>query len=159
MHVKRNFISSYHLPLCFTISIDSEIVCTPVSVDRTTDDVPSFNWKDITGKDINHINNISCSAHQADSDHFYYDIVNTVHGCIRKCIPIKKRNEHAIVGWNNEVKHYHGIARSEFKFWNQNNMPRSSGVARGGRGGASAPGRRPEGGAKILTKNFFFFLY
>ena len=27
-----------------------------------------------------------------------------------------------------------------------------SGVARGGRGGASAPGRRPEGGAKMLPK-------
>ena len=34
-----------------------------------------------------------------------------------------------------------------------------SGVARGGQGGASAPGRRPEGGAKILTKNFFKFIY
>ena len=29
-----------------------------------------------------------------------------------------------------------------------------SGVARGGQGGAAAPGRRPEGGAKILPKNF-----
>ena len=32
-----------------------------------------------------------------------------------------------------------------------------SGVARGGQGGAAAPGRRPEGGAKILPKNFYFF--
>ena len=55
---------------------------------------------------------LSCSDHQADVDNFYYDIVNTVHGCIRKCIPIKKRNELAIVGWNDEVKHYHRIARS-----------------------------------------------
>ena len=150
MHVKSNFISSDHLPLCFTISIDSEIVCTPVSVDRTTDDVPSFNWKDITDNDIINYNsctkqdlsriripldalrcnNISCSDHQADIDHFYYDIVNTVHGCIRKCIPIKKCNEHAIVGWNDEVKHYHEIARSEFKFWKQNNMPRSGPIFR-----------------------------
>ena len=52
-------------------------------------------------------NDMSCSDHQADIDHFYYDIVNTVHGCIHKCIPIKKGNEHAIVGWNDEVKHYH----------------------------------------------------
>ena len=29
-----------------------------------------------------------------------------------------------------------------------------SGVARGGQGEASAPGRRPEGGAKILPRNF-----
>ena len=40
-------------------------------------------------------------------DHFYYDIVNTVYGCIRKCIPMKKHNEHSIVGWNEEVKQYH----------------------------------------------------
>ena len=38
-------------------------------------------------------------------------------------------------------------------------LPYRSGVARGGQGGASAPGRRPEGGAKILTKNFFKFIY
>ena len=38
---------------------------------------------------------------------------------------MKKHNEHSIVGWNEEVKHYHTIARSEFKFWKQNNMPRS----------------------------------
>ena len=37
--------------------------------------------------------------------------------------------------------------------------PGDSGVARGGQGGASAPGRRPEGGAKILTKIFFKFIY
>ena len=52
MQVKSTFISSDQLPLCFTISIDSEIVCTPVSVDRITDDVPSFNWKDITDNEI-----------------------------------------------------------------------------------------------------------
>ena len=35
-----------------------------------------------------------------------------------------------------------------------------SGVARGGAGGggASAPGRRPEGGAKILPRNFLKFI-
>ena len=71
---------------------------------------------------------MSCGTHQKDIDHFYYDIVNTVFGCIRKCIPMKKHNEHSIVGWNEEVKHYHTIARSEFKFWKQNNMPRSGPV-------------------------------
>ena len=30
--------------------------------------------------------------------------------------------------WNDEVKHYHGIARTEFKFCKQNNMPRSGPV-------------------------------
>ena len=29
----------------------------------------------------------------------------------------------------------------------------------GGAGGASAPGRRPEGGAKIMPKNFLKFIY
>ena len=33
-----------------------------------------------------------------------------------------------------------------------------SGVARGGQGGASAPGRRPEGGAKILPRNLKKFI-
>ena len=41
---------------------------------------------------------------------------------------MKKHNEHSIVGWNEEVKQYHTIARSEFKFWKQNNMPRSGPV-------------------------------
>ena len=36
-----------------------------------------------------------------------------------------------------------------------NTIQSISGVARGGQGGAAAPGRRPEGGAKILPKNFF----
>ena len=52
MYILSNFISSDDLPLCFTISIDGEIICTLVSVDKTTDDVPSFNWKDITDNDI-----------------------------------------------------------------------------------------------------------
>ena len=43
----------------------------------------------------------------------------------------EKHNEHSIVGWNEEVKHYHTIARSEFKFWKQDNMPRSGPVFRG----------------------------
>ena len=41
---------------------------------------------------------------------------------------MKKHNEHSIVGWNEEVKQYHTITRSEFKFWKQNNMPRSGPV-------------------------------
>ena len=73
---------------------------------------------------------MSCSTHQADINNLYYDIVNTVQGCIRKCIPTRKLNRHSIVGLNYEVKHYHGIARTEFKFWKQNNMPRSGPVFR-----------------------------
>ena len=73
---------------------------------------------------------MSCSIHQKDIDCFYYDIVNTVYGCVRKCIPVKKHSKHSIVGWNENVKHYHVIARSEFKFWKQNNMPRSGSIFR-----------------------------
>ena len=51
-----------------------------------------------------------------------------MYGCISKCNYIKKHNEHSIVGWNEEVKHYHTIARSAFKFWKQNNMPPSGPV-------------------------------
>ena len=49
---------------------------------------------------------MSCSTHQADINDFYYDIVNTVQGCIRKCIPTRKLNRHFIVGWNDEVKYH-----------------------------------------------------
>ena len=55
---------------------------------------------------------MSCSTYQADINHFYYDIVNTVQGCIRKCNPTRKLNRHSFVGWNDEVKHYHCIAKT-----------------------------------------------
>ena len=38
-------------------------------------------------------------------------------------------------------------------------MPATQWRSEGGRGRASAPGRRPEGGAKILPKNFSKFKY
>ena len=105
----------------------------------TNDESPSFNWKDLTDnnllnytictkKDISRIripldalqcNDMSCGTHQKDIDHFYYDIVNTVYGCIRKCIPMKKHNEHSIVGWNEEVKHYHAIEDRSSNFENR----------------------------------------
>ena len=43
---------------------------------------------------------------------------------------LKKHSERSIVGWNENVKHYHVIARSEFKFWKQNNMPCSGSIFR-----------------------------
>ena len=58
---------------------------------------------------------MSCSTHQADINNLYYDIVNTVQGCIRKCFPTRKLNRHSIVGWNDEVRHYHDIARTELQ--------------------------------------------
>ena len=146
VHVKSDYITSDHLPLCFTICIGKTIVCPPASVCSTTDEILSFNWTDVTDNNIIKYNvctkedlsriripleALYCSTHQADINNFYYDIVNTVQGCIRKCIdPTRKLNRHSIVGWNDEVKHYHGIARTEFKFWKQNNMPRSGPVFR-----------------------------
>ena len=43
---------------------------------------------------------------------------------------LHRHNKRSIVGWNDEVKHYYGMARSEFKYWKQNEMPRSSPVYR-----------------------------
>ena len=41
----------------------------------------------------------------------------------------------------------------------ERNEPRQWRSEGGGQGGASAPGRRPEGGAKIMPKNFLKFIY
>ena len=68
---------------------------------------------------------MSCKTDLVDTNNFYYDIVNTVQECMRKCIPTRQLNPHSIVGWNDKVKHYNGIARTEFTFSKQNNMPRS----------------------------------
>ena len=112
IHVKSDYVSSDHLPLCFTICIGKTIVCPPASVCSTTDEILSFNWTDVTNNDIIkynvctkedlsririplealYCNEMSCSTHQADINNFYYDIVNTVQGCIRKCIPTRKLN-------------------------------------------------------------------
>ena len=42
VHVKTGFVSSDHLPLCFDISIDKEIICTSTSVYSTNDESPSL---------------------------------------------------------------------------------------------------------------------
>ena len=43
---------------------------------------------------------------------------------------LKKHSERSIVGWNENVKHYHVIARSELKVWKQKNMTRSGSIFR-----------------------------
>ena len=130
IHVKSDYVSLDPLPLCFTTCIGKTIVCPPASVCSTTDKIFSFNWTDVTDNDIIKYNvcikedlsriciplealycsEMSCSTHQADIN----NIVNTVQGCIRKCIPTQKLNRHSIVGWNDEVKHYLGFARTKF---------------------------------------------
>ena len=139
IHVKSDYVTSDHLPLCFTVCIGKTIVCPPASVCSTTDEILSFNWTDVTDNDIIKYNvctkedlsririplealycsEMSCSTHQADINNFYYDIVNTVQGCIRKCIPTRKLNRHSIVGWNDEVKHYHGMPEQSLSFGNK----------------------------------------
>ena len=63
-------------------------------------------------------------------DQFYHSIVNTVNGCIKQCVPLHRHSKRSIVGWNDEVKHYYGMARSKFKYWKQNGMPRSGPIYR-----------------------------
>ena len=56
--------------------------------------------------------------------------MHTVNSCIKQYIPLHKHSKRSIVGWNDEVKHYYGMARSVFKYWKQNGMPRSDPVYR-----------------------------
>ena len=57
-------------------------------------------------------------------------IFNTVNGCIKQCIPLHRHSKRSIVGWNDEVKHYYGMASSEFKYWKQNRIPRCGPIYR-----------------------------
>ena len=52
VHVKTDFVSSDHLPLCFDISIDKEIICTSTLICSTNDESPSFNWKYLTDSNL-----------------------------------------------------------------------------------------------------------
>ena len=52
IHVKSDYVTSDHLPLCFTICFGKTIVCPPASVCSTTDEILSFNWTDVTDNDI-----------------------------------------------------------------------------------------------------------
>ena len=51
-HVKSDFVSSDHLPLCFDIAIDKTNICTAPSVCSSGTDVPTFNWTDLTDTDL-----------------------------------------------------------------------------------------------------------
>ena len=108
VYVKSDCVSSDHIPLCFDIAIDKTNICASPSVCSSGNDVRTFNWKDLIDFDLLNYNlctekdlsrnciplealkcsDMSCSIHQKDIDCFYYDIVNTVYGCVRKCIPV-----------------------------------------------------------------------
>ena len=151
VHVKRDYISSDHLPLCFNVIVNNAIDCVYYSSsDDNNNNMSSFNWNGATDHDLYRYSlstksqlskisipldalrcsDVSCTVHQQDIDKFYYSIVNTVNGCIRQCIPLHRHSKHSIVGWNDEVKHYYSIARTEFKYWKQNEMPCSGQIFR-----------------------------
>ena len=151
VHVKGDYISSDHLPLCFNVIVNNAIDCVYYSSsDDNNNIMSSFNWNGATDHDLYRYSlstksqlsklsipldalrcsDVSCTVHQKDIDNFYYSIVNTVNGCIRQCIPLHRHCKHSIVGWNDEVKHYYIIARTELKYWKQNGMPRSGHIFR-----------------------------
>ena len=151
VHVKGDYISSDHLPLCFNVIVNNAIDCVYYSSsDDNNNNMSSFNWNGATDHDLYRYSlstksqlsklsipldalrcsDVSCTLHQQDIDNFYYSIVNTVNGCIKQCIPLHRHSKHSIVGWNDEVKHYYSIARTEFKYWKQNGMPRSGHIFR-----------------------------
>ena len=144
VHVKGDYISSDHLPLCFNVILNNAIECVyDSSSDENNNNMSSFNWNGATDHDLYRYslstksqlsklsipldalrcNDVSCTVHQKDIDNFYYSIVNTVNGCIKQCIPLHRHSKHSIVGWNGE-------ARTEFKYWKQHGMPRSGPVFR-----------------------------
>ncbi len=152
VHVMEAFISSDHLPICFDVFIDNLNVCTGSSVlSNNCTNSPSYNWYSATDTDINkynlctkaelskiklpleaiHCTNVSCTTHQADIDIFYNAICNTLHGCIKQCIPTHKQsNAHNVAGWNDHVKHFYDIARAEFLWWRAHNKPRNGPIYR-----------------------------
>ena len=95
VHVKSDFVSSDHVPLCFDIAIDKTNICTSPSVCSSGNDVPTFNWKDLTDNDLLKYNvctkkdlsriyiplealkcsDMSCSIHQKVIDCFFIMIL------------------------------------------------------------------------------------
>ena len=142
VHVKGDYISSDHLPLCFNVILNNAIECVyDSSSDENNNNMSSFNWNGATDHDLYRyslstksqlsklsipLDALRCNdVHQKDIDNFYYSIVNTVNDCIKQCIPLHRHSKHSIVRWNGEVKHCYSIARTEFKYWKQHGMPRS----------------------------------
>ena len=142
--VKTDFITSDHLPLCFTISIDNLHVTVSLS-DQTSQDRQSYNWCGASDADLYkyysctrtelakiklpmealQCEDISCTKHRKDIDLFYYSITNCLQGCVKQCIPkIKIHNVNSVAGWNEYVSHYYSMSRIDFKWWVSHNRPR-----------------------------------
>ena len=144
MHVKSDFITSDHLPLSFSISIDNLHVPIP-PCDNSSRDTLSYNWYGASDVNLYNYNlctrvelakiklpfdalqcdDIHCISHRNDIDQFYYNIINVLISCTKQCIPVLKLHDNNyIAGWNEHVSHYHNVARTEFKWWVSKNRPR-----------------------------------
>ena len=144
MHVKSDFITSDHLPLSFTISIDNLHVPIP-PCDNSSRDTLSYNWYGASDVNLYNYNlctrvelakiklpfdalqcdDIHCISHRNDIDQFYYNIINVLISCTKQCIPVLKLHDNNYIAeWNEHVSHYLNVARTEFKWWVSKNRPR-----------------------------------
>ena len=147
--VKSDFITSDHLPLCFSISIDNMHVPIIPADSTSRDSLISYNWYGASDVNLSNYNsctraelakiklpfdalqceNVDCTSHRKDIDLFYYNINNTLINCTKRCIPVLKLHENNyIAGWNEHVSYYYNISRIEFKWWVSNNRPRQGSI-------------------------------
>ena len=147
--VKSDFITSDHLPLCFSISIDNMHVPIIPADSTSRDSLISYNWYGASDVNLSNYNsctraelakiklpfdalqceNVDCTSHRKDIDLFYYNIINTLINCTKRCIPVLKLHENNyIAGWNEHVSYYYNISRIEFKWWVSNNRPRQGSI-------------------------------
>ena len=108
--VKSDFITSDHLPLCFTISVDNLNVPISSSANKIPCDALRYNWYGASDFDISNYysctrselskikslleamqcEDVRCIKHYRDIDVFYSAITNCLHSCIKQCIPVLK---------------------------------------------------------------------
>ena len=106
--VKSDFITSDHLPLCFSISIDNMHVPIPPA-DSTSLDSFSYNWYGASDVNLSNYNsctkaelakiklpfdalqceNVNRTNHRKDIDLFYYNIINNLNNCTKRCTSIE----------------------------------------------------------------------
>ena len=140
--VKSDFITSDHLPLCFTITVDNLNV--PIYFSASSDAL-RYNWYGASDLDISNYysctrtelsrirfplqamlcENVRCNKHGRDIDVFYSAITNANATTIKQCIPVLKLyNYHCVAGWNDHVSHHYNISRTDIKWWVAHNRPR-----------------------------------
>ena len=117
--VKSDFITSDHLPLCFTISVDNLNLPISSSANNIPCDAFRYNWYGASDFDISNYysctrselskikvpldamqcEDVRCIKHRRDIVDFYSAIPNCLHGCIKQCIPVLKlHNDNSVVG-------------------------------------------------------------